>query len=303
MKDLKKYGPLLIVIAAVLWGLDGILRRSLYTLPASTIVFYEHLIGALVIAPFTFAAWRKEKVQKRDWLALLLVASLSGVVGTLLFTSALINVNYISISVVFLLQKLQPIFAITAAALLLKEKITLRYASWAALALIAAYFVTFKNGVVNLETGSGTVIAALMAVGAALAWGSSTAFSRYTLLDLSHTLATGLRFFITVPLALLAVFILGNQESLDLVQGDQIFRLILIACTTGMVALWIYYRGLKYTQVKVATFLEFAFPLTGVLVDVYYYHNILAPTQYLAGIILLLVMYRISLFNTTKSEV
>ncbi len=193
-QTVKTYGPIYIVLAAILWGVDAILRRSLYTLEPSVIVFYEHLIGAIIIAPATIIALRKEKVTRKEWLVLFLIALFSGVAGTLMCTAALIRVNYISISVVFLLQKLQPIFAIAAAVILLKEKIDRRYIGWAALAFIAAYFVTFKNGQVNLATGAGTINAALLAVGAALVWGASTALSRMTVLKISNTLATGLRF-------------------------------------------------------------------------------------------------------------
>lgn len=293
----KTYGPMYIVLAAILWGIDGVLRRSLYSLAPSIIVFYEHLIGAIIIAPATIIALQKEKVTRKEWFVLLLIALLSGVLGTLMFTAALVKVNYISISVVFLLQKLQPIFAIAAAVILLKEKIDRRYIGWAVLAFVAAYFVTFKNGQINLATGTGTITAALLALGAAFAWGSSTALSRMTVLKLSNTLATGLRFFITVPLALLTVYLLKDSAGLLTIDTSQMVRFIVIALSTGMVALWIYYKGLQHTEVRVATFLELVFPLTGVLIDVLYYHNILAFSQYLAGAILLFAVFRLSLLN------
>lgn len=296
-KTLGSYGPLFIIVAAVLWGIDGVIRRSLFALPPTVIVFYEHLIGAIIIAPAAIIALRKEKVTVKEWLALILIALLSGVAGTLMFTAALVKVNFISISVVFLLQKLQPVFAVGAAVILLKEKISKKYLIWAGLALIAAYFVTFKDGQINLATGTGTVIAALLATGAAFAWGSSTAFSRLTLMKLSSTLATGLRFFLTVPLALATVFIFKNSAGLLSLETSQVVRLIIIALTTGMVALWIYYKGLKRTEVKVATILELVFPLTGVLIDLVYYHNVLSLSQYLAGAVLLFAVYRLSLLN------
>src|SRR3989344_2982774 len=86
---IMQFGPLLIFIAAVLWGLDGILRRSLFGLPPATIVFYEHVIGALLIAPFLWKAWKQETLGKKEWTALGLVSLLSGVIGTLFFTTAL----------------------------------------------------------------------------------------------------------------------------------------------------------------------------------------------------------------------
>jgi len=255
----------------------------------------------LIIAPFFFRKWREEKLNGKEWAAIIFVSLLSGVLGTLWFTTALLKVNFISFSVVFLLQKLQPIFAIAAAAILLKEKVDRRYIGWALLALVAAYFVTFKNGIVNLDTGTGTVIAALFALGAAFAWGFSTAFSRYALLKHSHTVITGLRFFLTVPLAFIFVAALGKIPELGVISGSQLGRLVIIALSTGMVALWIYYRGLKFTEAKVSTILELVFPLTAVIIDIFLYKTFLAPSQYLAAVVLLFAAYRVSKLNAASS--
>ena len=105
-------GPVFIFMAAILWALDGILRRFLFDLPPITIVFLEHLIGLIIISPFFFRTWKKESLSKKEWGVIGLVAFLSGVLGTLFFTTALLKVNFIQFSVVLLLQKLQPIFAI-----------------------------------------------------------------------------------------------------------------------------------------------------------------------------------------------
>ncbi len=300
MKRLKYIGPYLIVLAALLWGLDGILRRSLFSLPPIIIVFYEHLIGALILLPFLF---KKVKFTKKEWGAILIVSLLSGVLGTLWFTTALVKVNYISFSVVFLLQKLQPIFATIFAIIFLKEKINARYARWAILAIVAAYFVTFQNGIVNFSTGQGTVIAALFALGAAFAWGSSTAFSRFALLRHSNTVITAWRFFLTTIMALVFVFILGSHPQLTSPSTNQFLRLLAIALSTGMVALWIYYRGLKQTQVKIATILELTFPLVAVIVDIFLYNNVLSVTQYIAAAVLLFTMFKVSRLNVGIDKV
>jgi len=301
MKNLFRYSSLFIVVAAVLWGLDGILRRSLYSLPPITIVFYEHLIGAIILLPIFFLLKKRTRLNRNEWLAIIFVSLLSGVLGTLWFTTALLKVNFMPFSVVFLIQKLQPIFAITTAVVLLKEKLDKRFIGWAALALLSAYFVTFPGGIVNLATGIGTAIAALYALGAAFAWGSSTAFSRYTLLNHSNTQITALRFFITVPLAFIFVFGMGQTVSFGAVEPSQFLRLFIIALSTGMVALWIYYKGLKGTQAKISTILELAFPLTAVLIDMFLYKTFLAPSQYFAAAALLFAMYRVALLNTQEA--
>jgi DME family drug/metabolite transporter len=294
------YGPLLIFIAAVLWGLDGILRRSLYGLPPATIVFYEHLIGAILIAPFLWRAWKQETLGKNEWTALALVSLLSGVLGTLFFTTALLKINFIPFSVVFLLQKLQPIFTIITAYIVLGERPGKKYLPWAALALIAGYFVTFPNGVVNFADNSAQVTAATFAFLAAVAWGSSTAFSRYVLIGHSNTLVTGLRFFLTVPLALGFVIGFGQFDSIQAVTGIQLLTLLGIALSTGMLALWIYYRGLKTTPARISAIVELAFPMTAIIIDYFLYDTSLVATQYLAAAVLLYAMYNVAKLNNPR---
>lgn len=331
-------GPALIFIAAVLWGLDGVLRRSLYSLHPSVIVFYEHLIGSVILLPFLLMAWKGEVVTRlakvgttlehvahkskkdcvsafftiltrREWVAVGVVSLLSGLAGTLLFTSALAATQYISFSVVYLVQKLQPLFVIAVSALLLRERVTRHYMQWAAVALVAGYFVTFPYGAVNwLQTDSalysigvtsvrGHVYAALLALGAAVAWGSSTAISRYALLHHNTTLITGLRFLITVPLAFIAVLLLTDFSaaihplSLSLMS---IVYLLLISLTTGMFALWVYYKGLQKTPASVSAIVELAFPLTAIFVDYFLYNTMLTVPQILAGAVLLFAAYKVA---------
>jgi drug/metabolite transporter (DMT)-like permease len=292
-------GPGLIILAAFLWGLDGILRRSLFALPPITIVFYEHLIGLLILLPFVIRSARGERLTRREWGAMALVGTLSSVLGTLWFTTALLKVNFISFSVVFLLQKLQPIFAVATAAVVLKEKISSRYFAWALAALVAAYFVTFPGGYVNLATGQGTAVAAMFALLAAMAWGSSTAFSRYILLKHPPTYIAGLRFAIATVFALaLMPFLAGAAPATQAIEFDQLLRLLAIALTTGMVALWVYYRGLKKTEVKVSTILELVFPMTAVFIDIFLYDTVLHWSQYAAAIILIYAVTQVARINS-----
>lgn len=294
LKNVLKIGPLLIITAAVLWALDGVVRRSLYSLPPITIVFYEHLIGALILTPFIFKQFFKVKVSGRLLLLILFVSLFSSLLGTLWFTTALLKVNFISFSVVFLLQKLQPIFAISTAVIFLKEKVKKRYLIWAGLAFISAYFVTFKNGYVSFATGSGTIEAALYALGAAFAWGSSTTFSKMALVKLPDTYVTGLRFIFTTVMAFFAVFLMGAGASLSQPDASQYLRFVFIALSTGMVALLIYYKGLKETPVRVSTILELVFPVLAIIIDAVLYKTFLAPTQLLAAAVLLFSIYKIS---------
>ncbi|MBY0376878.1 DMT family transporter [Patescibacteria group bacterium] len=293
---LKNYtGPIFIIIAAILWALDGIIRQHLYSLPPITIIFFEHLIGLLILSPFVYKYLKETKLTKKEWWLLVLIAGLSGLLGTLWFTTALGKVHFISLSVVFLLQKLQPIFAITTASIFLKEKFEKGYIRWAILAVISAYFVTFPNGIVNLQTGEGTVIAALYALGAAFAWGSSTTFSKMLLGSIRSEVGTFYRFLFTLILSLPFVLIFGRSlGSIAIPNSSQIGLLALIAVSTGMVALLIYYRGLSKTPVHISTILELTFPFIAIFLDIKINHTHLVALQWIASLILVFSIYKIA---------
>lgn len=289
-------GPLFILIAATLWAFDGLIRQHLYTLSPIVIIFFEHLVGLILLSPFVFRHVLEARLSRREWGLTVLVAVLSGLLGTLWFTAALGKVHFITISVVFLLQKLQPIFAITTARIFLKEKLDKKYIKWALLALISAYFVTFPSGVVNFSTGDGTTVAALYALGAAFAWGSSTTFSKMLLGKVDFRVGTFYRFLFTLIFALPLLFIFGKtvEGSLALPSMPQFGFLALIAVSTGMIALLIYYKGLAKTPVHISTILELTFPFIAIILDMIVNGTMLSSVQWLAALVLVFSIYRIS---------
>lgn len=289
---LKLTGPILIAIAASLWAFDGVVRRSLFVLAPMVIVLYEHIVGTVLLTPQLRNISLADLKKVAGPLAF--VSLFSGLLGTLWFTSALLAVQFIPFSVVFLLQKLQPIFAIGSARVMLGEKISRSYLGWAVLALVAAYFVTFPAGIVSLSEQGNNVIAALYALGAAFGWGVSTSFSKKILMVLPEKQATAVRFATTTVLTLIALAITGGLGALVLPTGSQLARFVFIALSTGMLALLIYYKGLKTTPVRVATIMELLFPLLAVFIDAFVYKTLLAPTQYLAALVLLFAASRVA---------
>lgn len=287
-------GPVFIITAAILWAFDGLIRQYLFTLSPIIIIFFEHLIGLIILFPFIFKKVLATRFSKREFGLLVLISILSGLLGTLWFTTALGKVQFISLSVVFLLQKLQPIFAITTASIFLKEKFERGYLVWAALALISAYFVTFPNGVVNLSTGEGTAVAALYALGAAFAWGSSTTFSKMLLKRVEPQVSAFYRFLLTILFALPVIFVFSQGSSLLTPTLTQFSLFALIAVSTGMVALLFYYRGLSKTPVHISTILELTFPFIAILIDMVVNKVALSPVQWVSAAVLVFSIYKIS---------
>lgn len=296
MDKIKKIGPIFIIIASLLWSLDGILRRSLYSLPPATIVFFEHALGLLIMTPFFIMPAIKEMkhLSKKEWIAILVVSLFSGALGTIFYTSALTQVNYIQFSVVVLLQQLQPIWAISMAALLLKEKISKRFIIWAILAIVASYFVTFKDLRVNITPGNGTLIAALLALFAGVMWGSTTSFSKIILKKVSHNTATYLRFLFAPVFAFIFMVLFGQIGQIGQIALPQWGTLLAITLSTGMVALLIYYYGLKKTEGKVSAICELVWPASAIVIDYVYFKNTLSITQILGTIVVLFAIYKVT---------
>lgn len=298
MKKILSTGPIFIIIAALLWSFDGILRRSLYTLPPAVIVFWEHLLGALILLPvfFKFIAELK-KMRRKEWISIMTVSLFSGALGTIFYTQALGMVQYIQFSVVVLLQQLQPVWAILAASILLKEKITGNFAKWAILAIVAAYLVTFRDLRVNIASGSGTAAAALLALGAGFVWAVSTSFSKIVLAKVSYWTATSLRFWLAPLFALLFVFVQNQQNTLTAISQSQWLILLAITLSTGMVALVIYYFGLRKTPARVSTICELTWPASAIFIDYFIYKQGLSATQLLGVGLLFLSIYNVSKFK------
>jgi drug/metabolite transporter (DMT)-like permease len=280
-----------VALAAILWSVDGLLRRALFSLPPSVVVFWEHAFGLLILLPLIFIFWRGFKsFSKKQWLALVVVAFLSGALGTIFYTAALGKVSFIPFSVVVLLQQLQPIFAISAAGFLLREPLGKKFIALAVLALVAAYFVSFSDLKINLETGAGTLIAALLAIGAAASWGISTALSKYALNNVSSFHATAARFGLTIFFAFLVTLILGKGGEIAEVSADQWKYIAAITFSTGLVALFIYYFGLKRILASRSTIIELIWPVSAVLIGYLFLGESLSITQWLGSVALVAII-------------
>lgn len=290
-----KYGSTAVVAAALLWSVDGLLRRHLYTLPAPVIVFWEHTIGFIVLLPVILFSLKSFKaLTRRQWLAITGVALLSGATATILYTAALGRIQYIPFSVVVLLQQLNPVFAISTSAALLREPLTKRFCALSVVALAAGYFVTFPHLSVDFGTGHGTLIAALFAVGAAAGWGSSTAFSKYALEGTSSLHITAARYGITPFFAMAFVILSGSTHALGSMTLNQFFYLLAITFSTGLIAVLIYYFGLKRVLASRSAILELAWPASSVAVGYLWLHQGLTGTQAIAALVLSGAIYLIA---------
>jgi drug/metabolite transporter (DMT)-like permease len=259
----------LVALGAALWGTDGAFRQPLVSPVARwspyTIVLYEHVILTAVCAPYLLRHLRSlRRLDAGGWLAALGVAWGGSALATLAFTTAF---EYGNPDVVVLLQKTQPLWAIAAAAAVMRER-PVRVLAWFLVpALLGTYLLSF-GGMAPADAFTGAQgKAALLALAAAGLWGAATAFGRRTLVALEPGMVTAVRFTLALPLLAVIALWEGAVSPPGSAHTSDWTRLVGLALVPGLVALVFYYRGLVHVPASVATFAELAFPATALVVN------------------------------------
>lgn len=275
-------GFLLVAAGAALWGTDAIFRRGLaLDLAAPVLVFLEHAVLVLMTLPIL---WLKRaqlrNLGRGDWIAALVIGAGSSAVATILFTSAF---RYGDPTTPLLLQKLQPLVAVLGARVLLGERLLPRFAWFLLAGLAGAYLVAFPDpGGVSVSA----LTPALLAVGAAALWGLGTVLGRRLAPKIPFSLLTALRFAIGLPAAGLIVAVMGETAAVGAVSGTDIRDVVALAFVPGLIALLLYYNGLRSTPAAAATIAELAFPLTATGLNYVTFGTVLSGTQWI-GVTLL----------------
>lgn len=260
-------GPLLVTLAACLWGTDALLRGDLSRhVPAATIVLLEH------VALVAVTCWALPSGLRalRDAGALPLAAAVvlgigSSAVATLMFTQAFaISSRTGDFVTPVLLQKVQPLVAIAAAAALLGERPRRSYGPFLAAGLVGIWLIAFPD---PGKVGAGSRDAALLSLGAAVLWAAGTVLGRYLGAWLPPREITAVRFGFGLVGALVAVVVTGAPFTVG--SAGQLGRIALLALVPGLLALLLYYAGLARTPAMVATLCELAFPLTATVTGVW----------------------------------
>lgn len=307
----KSYGTFLIFLAAMLWATDAPFRAHLtQELPSNFIVLVEHFFDVLVVLPvllFNFQALKT--LNLRQWGAVLFIAIGGSALASIAFTQAF---HYVNPSVAILLQKLQPLIAISLAGGLLGEKMNKNFWLWALVALFGAYLISFpglKPEVFPGETFNPNILGVGLALLAAFFWGGSTVMGRYLLSAVDFKVMTALRFCTAFVFLLGLNFFQKTIPPLGTVTGKDWLFLLIIAVASGVVSLFIYYKGLAGTKASVATLAELGFPMAAVIVNWVSFrqgwisqNTTLSPVQILGMAVLLFSIFRLSGFSRSPEQ-
>lgn len=298
MQDRKSiiWGAIFISIAAVLWGLDGVvLTPRLYNLDVPFVVFILHALPFMIMQIFLYKHYRFIKeFTFQDIMVLVLIALFGGAIGTISIVKALFLVNFKELSIVVLLQKLQPVFAIALASIILKEKINKYFIIWALIALSGGYFLTFGLDAPNLNSGDRTTLAAMYAFLAAFSFGSSTVFSKLILHRYSFKTATFYRYGLTAVIMFFWVLVTGNAGDFNEVTRGNWIIFFIIAFTTGSGAIFLYYHGLTRVKAILAIMCELFFPISTILFDYFINGNRLTAIQWVSAAVMIFAIINLN---------
>lgn len=317
---LARFGPLFIVITALLWSVDGFLRTTLYALPPVIVSFWEHFLGLFLIIPFFWKTRHELKLlKKKDIFPLLFIGFIAGPTALIVYLYALTQINFANFSIVVLLQQTQPLWAILVAHIFVKEPLTKNFFWLALVAMCGVYLIVFPELQPNFNTGTGTALAGALALFAAAAWGSATSFGKYVLHTVSFGTMTFLRFALASLFAFLLVLIFAVIQSSLQLEGifghtyalnqmaaltlQQWQSLAIIVLISGAAAMLLYYYGLKRTPARVATICELAWPASSLIIGIVVFKNTFTITQILGIIVLFAAMLAISLSQTEKAVI
>jgi drug/metabolite transporter (DMT)-like permease len=285
-----RYAPIagiaLVAVGAALWGFDSALRQPLLnTWSPWTIVLYEHVILVALVGYYVISHRASlRNLDRMGWISLIVIAWGGSALATLAFTTAF---EYGNPNVVVLLQKTQPLWAILAAAIVVREVPRPVILIVFIPAAIGTYLLSFGWLSPSDAFSDGRGKAALLALIAAALWGSATAFGRRALQQIDSNLVTGMRFVLALPFLFVLVLARGGGELTPSgAAGSDWVRLFLLALFPGLIALLLYYRGLKTTPAPVATFAELAFPATTLIVNYFYLGYTIDVWQFVGLVVL-----------------
>lgn len=285
-------GIFLIIGACFLWALDALIRYPLVGqgFSAITLVFIEHSILAILsIYVFTLSLPKLKTHKFKPIWYFFVLGGIGSALATVAFTRAF---SFINPSLVIVLQKFQPVVAIMLARVVLSEKISKAFFGWAIVCLIGALMISYSDlqNVLNLSTNKifkdesfkGYLLVAISVFG----WGAATVFGKkLSSIGFNEKEIMANRFvfgfFALLPL-------IGQMDFNKTLIGDGIFKIAVMVMISGVLAMYLYYQGLKRISARACSLTELFFPFAAVVVNWIFLDATLNPMQIMGGVVLLI---------------
>lgn len=289
-------GIVFVILAGILWAIDTLIRYPLLGtgISAEKIVFVEQLFLSIIFIPLLLKDTKKFGGIKLSTISYFIVIGVGGqAIGTLAFTKAFMLINP---SLVILLQKLQPLVAISLARVLLGEKIKKEFLIWAGVALVGGFLISSVDilpGLANLDFTMGLLsknaiwgyTLALIAVGC---WGASTVFGKkLSTQGFDEIQIMGGRFVFGLVFMTFYLYYRFGGLSLEWSAGTY-GKLLLMVLLSGLAGMYFYYKGLKLISARACAVAELFFPFSAIVINWVFLGAKLLPVQIFGAILLII---------------
>ena len=286
-------GFFFVFTACLFWALDTLIRYPLIQgqINAVSIVFIEHLLLTIIFSVvFARSVKRLIYIKKKDLLSFFVVGGIGSALATVAFTKAF---SFLNPSLVILLQKFQPVVAIFLARIILKEKVQLPFIFWAVVCLSGALLIGYEdllvvsnaediNQLVYQNAGLGYALVAFSVLG----WGAATVFGKRLLEQgYKHEQVLAGRFLMGL---LCLIPFMVNEKSIFIYSVEIFGKISLMVFVSGLLAMYLYYNGLKKMSARACSLTELFFPFFAVIVNWIYLDATLTAYQIAGGCILVL---------------
>jgi len=291
--EIKMAGTFFIMIACFTWALDTLIRYPLLSQGYTTlqIVLFEHVTLVFLTSPLL---WRYRhqfrRLNRMEFASLFFIGGVGSAIGTLAFTQAF---HYINPTVVILLQKLQPIVAILAASVLLKEHLQRYFFYWSVIIIGGSVVMIWPDlnalnskNLHSVHDNSSVIFGYAFTLLAVFSWGMATVCGRYLSEKKlpSNAIMSG-RFF--CGLLVLIVFSAYQRDQIHVISFSAISSIGFMAVLSGLIGMGFYYLGLKNTPAHIATLVEMTFPVFAAIINWSVLGISLNHYQIIGGLILL----------------
>ena len=249
----KGYGE--IITASILWGFAGILAKKVIGMSAQSIIFYRVTFAFLILLIIFSISGSMKKIKLGDKRKYLILFSILQITTMLTFFISIIKA---SVSVAVLLLYTAPVYITLLSPLLLKEKST--KLGWFALVLsISGILLIVEPVKIEISQYSLGIIAGILS-------GISYAFQIMTSKYISTTYSGYSQAFWSFLIAMLILLPAGIVP-LDAVSRNLSY-LLLLAIFPTILAVSLYFNGLKYLKASSASILGLIEPLSAVILAI-----------------------------------
>lgn len=262
-----------IIIASILWGLAGILAKKINGMQAQSIIFYRVTFAAMIFFIALLISGNLNKIKLKDKKIYLILFSIFQVTTMLTYFVSILKG---SVSVAVLLLYTAPVYVTVLSPLLLKESSTKKG--------IIALFISIA-GIVLIVNPEKLDFSQSLGILAGILAGISYALQIMTSKYISPTYTGYTQAFWSFIIAMLILLPIGLAP-VDVISGNMTF-LILLAIFPTILAVSLYFNGLKKVKASSASILGLVEPLSAIILAVIILHEKISTLEIMGGVLIL----------------